>query len=86
MRPLLLILLLPLLFLDALGNLLFCDGSFRNTMSSEAWAHREKNDWHKVVDCIFGDNHCQEQYEREQKFGSVWAAWRNDFKGATWLA
>jgi hypothetical protein len=71
--------LLPLLVLDCLGNITLCRGSWRNTMSASAWANRNHKyfSWCcKFVDAIFGAGHCQEQYEREQKYGSVWAAWR----------
>lgn len=86
MRHAYLILLLVLILLDVIGNLLV-KGSWRNTLSARAWANRE-HPWFgwcwRFIDWLpcFGKGHCQAQFEREQQFGSVWAAWRNDFKTA----
>jgi hypothetical protein len=86
MRHLLLILLLAGIAIDVLGNILVL-GSWRNTMSATAWKNREHPvfGWcHRFIDAMpwFGKGHCQAQYERESQFGSVWAAWREQFKGA----
>lgn len=79
------VLMLPLLALDCLGNLLLCQ-SWRNTMSSEAWHHRAHEYWwwcHLAIDTLFfwQPEHCRNQAEREERFGSVWAAWLHDFRG-----
>jgi hypothetical protein len=75
-----------LLSLTAGGNVLL-GGSWRTTMSARSWKNREHRyfGWcHRFVDWMpwFGSGHCQGQYEREIKFGSVWAAWRVDFLAA----
>lgn len=75
---------LPLIALDCVGNLLV-GGSWRNTLSSEAWKHREHSRWgwtHQAIDAFFGKNHCQEQAADEDRYGSVWAAWWASVKGA----
>ena len=69
----------PLLLLDCAGNLLI-GGSFRNTLSSEAWHHREHKHWgwcHRFIDALFWfqPNHCRIQALREATHGSVWRAW-----------
>jgi hypothetical protein len=78
-----LLLLVPLLALDCLGNLLH-GGSFRHTLSGEAWNHRGHKWWgwtHHFIDALFffQPSHCKVQAEREALHGSVWAAW-----GAAW--
>jgi hypothetical protein len=88
-RPLL-IASFPLLFLDCFANLL-CGQSWRNTMSGEAWHHREHRWWkwtHRVIDAMFfwqGPGHCQRQALKEAAYGSFWAAlaadWRGELKG-----
>lgn len=84
MKYLWLILLFPLLVVDCAGNVLI-GGSWRNTLSSEAWHHREHRyfGWcHRFIDSLpcFGEGHCKVQAEREAKYGSVWAAWADKFK------
>lgn len=79
--------MVPLIALDCLGNLLH-GGSWRNTLSGEAWHHRQHRWWgwtHRFIDALFlpldGPDHCRRQAEREALYGSVWAAW-----GASWRA
>lgn len=68
------------LFFDCTGNLIV-GGSFRNTISGEAWNNRDQESWKGVyqrIDAlpIIGYvGHCQHAAEREVGFGSVWAAW-----------
>jgi hypothetical protein len=84
---LLAVLMLPLLGLDCLGNLAV-GGSWRNTLSGEAWNHREHRWWgwtHRAIDrCarrfFRQEDHCQDAARREARFGSVWRAWRNDWR------
>lgn len=79
MRRVWLVLMLPLIALDCLGNLLI-GGSWRNTMSGEAWHHRgdEWTGWtYRFIDWLFfwQANHCQRQAVAEAFHGSVWRAW-----------
>lgn len=79
-----LLILLPLLALDCLGNLLI-GGSIRNTLSAEAWHAREHKWWgwtHKAIDALFfwQTAHCQSQAIRETEHGSVWAAWAQSWR------
>lgn len=74
----------PLIALDCLGNLILLQ-SWRNTMSAEAWWHRDHKYWwwcHQFIDGMpwFGKDHCQQQAELEEKYGSVWAAVVAGFK------
>jgi hypothetical protein len=71
-----LLLATPLIALDCLGNLLL-GGSWRNTISGEAWMNRTPGTWgdtYMWIDAIFGDGHCKKQAETEAVHGSVWAA------------
>lgn len=84
-RPLL-VLMLPPLALDCAGNALLTKGSFRNTLSAQAWWHREHRRWkwtHRAIDVLFflQPQHCRVQAEREARYGSVWAAWAADWRG-----
>lgn len=77
------LLMLPLLALDCLGNLLV-GGSVKNTLSSEAWNHREHAYWgwtHRFIDGLpfFGKGHCKAQADREALYGGVWKAWSAQF-------
>jgi hypothetical protein len=70
-----------------IGNMLLAGGTWRNTMSASAWknrGHRYFGWCHRFIDGMpwWGAGHCQTQYEREDQFGSVWAAWRDNFKRA----
>jgi hypothetical protein len=72
--------ILVALFFDCLGNFLLRQ-SFHKTMSGEAW-HQRNHKWfgwcHRFIDAlpIIGyPGHCQHAAEREERFGSVWAAW-----------
>lgn len=77
--------LFPLLVLDCAGNMLI-GGSFRNTLSAEAW-HARDHDWwfwtHAFIDGLFfwQHQHCRAQADRERRHGSVWTAlavsWRS---------
>jgi hypothetical protein len=82
-RPVLL-LSLPLLVLDCLGNMV-CGQSWRNTMSGEAWHHREHKYWriaHRAIDALFWwqDAHCQRQALKEQAYGGFWPAYVADWQ------
>jgi hypothetical protein len=76
-------------FLCAVGAALWRSmGSLRkaagSTLSATAWGERNHPvfSWcYRAIDIQpwFGAGHCQAQFEREQKFGSVWAAWHNEF-------
>lgn len=91
MRRVRLIVLFVLLVLDVLGNMLCALGaalwrSRSTTLSATAWAQREHRlfGWtHRFIDWMpwFGEGHCRLQWEREQKFGGVWSAWNDQFKG-----
>jgi hypothetical protein len=74
-----LVLLLPLLFLDCLGNMII-GGSPRNTLSGEAWHHRDHPVWgwcEPFICEIFNDpNHCKNAAAEEEKFGGWFASWR----------
>lgn len=84
MRRALLLLMLGPIAIDCIGCLLI-GGSWRNTLSGEAW-HQRSHKWtswtHRMIDWLFffQPNHCQIQAEREERHGSVWAAWLSDFK------
>lgn len=88
MKRVRLVLLLPLLFGDCVANWLFCDGSFRHTMSGEAWRQRGHKYWgwlHGAIDAVWLllfsiSDHCKGAAEKEAKHGSIWAAWAADFK------
>lgn len=85
MTYLLQILLLPLLVLDCLANAVI-GGSPRNTLSGEAWNHRNHPEWgwcQDFIDALFGLDHCMQAAAREKQFGSWWAAWLSDFTTAT---
>lgn len=76
-----LILLLPLLALDCLANMIV-GGSWRNTLSGEAWHAREHKWWgwtHKAINALFfwQANHCQDQAIAEAMHGSAWRVWRH---------
>jgi hypothetical protein len=78
-----LVLVAPLLVLDAAGNVLI-GGSWRNTLSGEAHAHRTRRWWgwtETLIDGLFfwQVDHCKAQAERERQHGSVWAAWAADW-------
>ena len=75
-----LLILLPLLVLDCAANVLI-GGSWRNTLSSEAWAHRHHKWWGscwRSIDLLFGEWHCLDQYLDERRHGGVWRAWAAD--------
>lgn len=77
MTRLYLTLLAPLILLDCAGNCLLAFGSFDNTLSATAWTVRNHGyfGWtHRFIDVIFGAGHCEAQAQREQQYGSVWAA------------
>jgi hypothetical protein len=83
-RIYLLAIFVPLL-LDVLGNLLI-GGSWRNTLSGEAHAHKTRRwfGWTEAfIDGLFfwQVNHCKGQAARERHYGSVWAAWAADWRG-----
>jgi hypothetical protein len=74
------ILIVPLIALDVMGNMLI-GGSWKNTLSAVAWKNRNRKylGWcHKFIDGLpwFGAGHCETQAQSEDKYGSVWAAWR----------
>jgi hypothetical protein len=75
----LVLLLFPLLLVDCFLNWVI-GGSFRNTLSGEAWNQREHKHWgwtHRLIDALFfwQASHCQTQAVREARYGSVWKAW-----------
>jgi len=68
------------LLVDCTGNFLVRQ-SFRKTLSGEAW-HQREHKWfgwtHRFIDAlplIGYPGHCKVAAEREEKFGSAWAAW-----------
>lgn len=76
--------LLPI-FIDCIGNMVVGSHSFGRTLSSTAWKVREHKFWgwtHALIDAIFGKGHCMTQALIEDKYGSVWAAWRSSFERA----
>lgn len=80
------ILMLPLLVLDCIGSVLVGE-SFGNTLSAKAWDCRTQKWWgwtHRFIDAMpwFGAGHCSVQWIRERRYGSVWAAWLADWRGA----
>lgn len=83
MKRLGLVLLLPLLALDCLVNMLI-GGSFQNTLSGEAWQHREHKYWkraHRAIDALFfwQTSHCKFAAVAEAIHGSAWKAWRYEW-------
>jgi hypothetical protein len=64
--------------------MLLCRGSFKQTMSGEAWRQRNDKTWnwlHKPIDWVFltffrQRNHCEQAAEAEAKHGSIWGSWR----------
>lgn len=81
-----LLLLVPLLFIDCFLAV-WCDASFRLTLSGEAWRQRHNKYWgwtHRLINGIFcwQQNHCKTQAEREDRYGSCWKAWALDWKFA----
>lgn len=81
-----LVAMLPLIALDCLGNMALGQ-SWRNTMSGEAWHHRDHPWWgwcHRFIDALFfwQPHHCQIHAQREAVYGSVWAAWWAEFTAA----
>lgn len=84
-RPMLLA-MLPLIALDCGLNML-TGGSWRNTLSAEAWRHRSHKWWgwcHRAIDALFflDPDHCRIQALRESVHGSVWRAWAGEWRGA----
>lgn len=84
MRRLYLLAILPLLAMDCLACLCI-GGSWRNTLSGEAWHQREHKHWgrtHRAIDWLFfwQTNHCQGQALREAAYGSVWGAWSSSWR------
>lgn len=76
--------MLPLIAFDCLGCLLL-GGSWRNTISSEAWNNREQKNWRgrwKDIDAVFGKDHCQRQAKLEAAHAGVWRAWAADWNAA----
>lgn len=60
-------------------------GSFRHTLSGEAWRQREHKYWgwtHKAIDALFflDHDHCRNQALREAVHGSVWRAWTVEWR------
>lgn len=85
------LLLLPLIAADCACNMLL-GGSWRNTLSGEAWHQRAHRVWgwcHKWIDWLFAcpaigqTDHCRLPAEREARHGSVWASWWITFTGGT---
>lgn len=75
--------MLPLIALDCLLCML-TGGSWRNTLSGEAWNQREHKWWgwtHRAIDAIFffDPNHCETQAKTEASAGSVWSAWAGEW-------
>jgi hypothetical protein len=62
-------------------------GSFRNTLSAEAWVQRESKYWgwcYRFINGIFfwQNNHCRGAWAREAAYnGNRWAWWLATFKG-----
>lgn len=83
---LLLVLLAPLLAFDCLANLIVAGGSWRNTLSGEAWQQREQPYFfwtHQYIDTLFWwqPNHCRNAAEAEAAFDGIWTWW-----AARWAA
>jgi hypothetical protein len=81
-----LLVLLPLLALDCLANMLL-GGSWRNTLSAEAWHARDHKYWgwtHRVIDALFfwQAAHCMEQAAAEERHGGAWGVWRHAWQNA----
>jgi hypothetical protein len=82
----LLVLLAPLLTLDCFLNVL-CDGSFRHTLSGEAWRTKDHKYWgwcYRFINGLFfwQTNHCKAQAHREEIYGSAWKAYAADWRYA----
>lgn len=80
--------MLPLLALDCIANAAVTKGSFRNTLSAQAWFHRDHGWWgwtHRFIDALFPfqPGHCRIQAQREAASGSVWASWSKDWASAS---
>jgi hypothetical protein len=82
------ILLAAPLALDCLANVVI-GGSPKNTLSGEAWVHREHGWWgwtHQAIDNVFDTifrqkHHCEQAAIKEAFYGSRWKAWLADLKG-----
>jgi len=75
---------LPLL-VDCILNMVL-GGSFRQTLSGEAWRQRDHKWWgwtHDAIDALFGlfgqTDHCKKAAMTESQWGSIWTAWRANF-------
>lgn len=77
-----LLIALPLA-LDCAGNMLL-GGSWRNTLSGEAWEQRDHKYWgwtHRFINALFFDpKHCENAAVAERAYGSIWGWWRTLFK------
>lgn len=85
-RARLALLLLPIA-MDCFLNMVVWQQSWRNTMSGEAWHHRDDPTWgwcYRFVDAIFRwqPNHCQVQAQREITYGSAWGAFAAEWRAA----
>lgn len=79
------LLMFPLIAFDCIVNMLI-GGSWRNTLSAEAWRHREHKHWgwcQAFIDVLFfwQPDHCKDQDRKETEHGSVWKAWWIKFNG-----
>lgn len=82
MRALYGVFILPFLAVDCLLNALICDGSFRHTMSGEAWRQRDSRYWgwtRFFIDNLFYQGHCEDAARKEAQWGSIWRAWLTNF-------
>jgi len=80
-----LVVVAPLLLVDCALNAFITGGSFRNTLSAQAWYHRQHRWWgwtYRAINALFflQDNHCKQAADTETRHGSLWAAWFHDFK------
>lgn len=73
------------LVVDCFFNFLH-GGSFRHTLSGEAWRNRDHKWWgwtHEAIDSLFSifgqKNHCEKAAWTEAQWGSIWAAWAANF-------
>lgn len=81
-----LLLLLPLIALDCTGSVVIGE-SFGSTISAKAHdaALDKQPYWSWAESCIdwlfsFQPQHCRRAWDRELQHGSVWKAWRADWR------
>ena len=76
-----------LLVIDCFLNMC-CRGSFRQTLSGEAWRQRNHpryGRFHRWIDVVFAKlgqvNHCEQAHDAETRHGnSIWGSWSCEWR------